>query len=147
MAVAVYLKNRTPTRSVVGMTPYEAWSGNGKKPSLKHLRVFGCLAFVHVPKERRTKLDYWAIPGIFVGYSVTTKQYQVYDPLAKQMHFSRDVVFREDRRYTAPTPLDEKILSSHLYRDVMPEVSSTTQAVTLSTDNAGTQPHVLHDSE
>ena len=37
--VAVYLKNRTPTRSVVGKTPYEAW--HGRKPSLKHLCAFG----------------------------------------------------------------------------------------------------------
>jgi hypothetical protein len=37
-SVTVYLKNSTPTRSVVGKTPYEAW--HGRKPSLKHLRVF-----------------------------------------------------------------------------------------------------------
>jgi len=50
--VAVYLKNCTPTRSVVGKTPYEAWHGSGGKPSLKHLHVFGCFAFVQVPKEK-----------------------------------------------------------------------------------------------
>jgi len=67
VSVGVYLKNRTPTRSVAGNTPYEAWHASGRKPSLKHLRVFGCLAFVHVPKEERKKLDYRATPGIFVG--------------------------------------------------------------------------------
>jgi hypothetical protein len=70
---AVYLKHRTPTGSVVGKTPYEAW--HGRKPSLKHLRVFGCLAFVHVPKEKRKKLDYRATPAIFVVYIISTKQY------------------------------------------------------------------------
>jgi hypothetical protein len=55
VSVAVYLKNRTPTGSVVGKTPYEAW--HGRKPLLKHFSVFGCLAFVHVPKEKRNKLD------------------------------------------------------------------------------------------
>jgi hypothetical protein len=39
VSVVVYLKNRTPTRSMVGKTPYEA--GHGRKPSLMHLRVFG----------------------------------------------------------------------------------------------------------
>jgi len=67
VSVAVYLKNRTPTRSVVGRTPYEAWHGSGKKPSLNHLRVFGCLAFIHVPKQKLKKLDYRATPGIFGG--------------------------------------------------------------------------------
>jgi hypothetical protein len=37
VSVAVYLKNRPPTRSEVGKTPFEAWHGSGRKPSLKHL--------------------------------------------------------------------------------------------------------------
>jgi len=121
VSVAVYLKNRTPTRSVVGKTPYEAWHGSGRKPSLKHLHVFGCLAFVHVPNEKRKKLDYRATPAIFVGYSISTKQYFVYDPLAKTLHRSRDVVFREGKRYTAPNAADEAILNKHFYRDVIEE--------------------------
>jgi len=86
VSVAVYRKNRTPTRSVVGKTPYEAWHGSGTKPSMKQLRVLGCLAFMHVQKEKQKKLDYRATPGIFVGYSISTKQYFVYDPLAKTLH-------------------------------------------------------------
>jgi hypothetical protein len=66
VSVAVYLKNCIPTRSVVGKTTYEAWHGYGKNASLKHLLMFGCLVFVHVPKEKRKKLDYRATPGIFV---------------------------------------------------------------------------------
>jgi len=77
VSVAVYLKNRTPMRSVVGKTRYDTWHGSGRTSSLKDLRVFGCLAFVHVPKEKRKKLDYRATPGIFVGYSISTKQYFV----------------------------------------------------------------------
>ena len=52
VSVAIYLKKRTPTRSVVGMTLYVPWHGSGRKTSLKHLAVFGCLALVHVPKEK-----------------------------------------------------------------------------------------------
>lgn len=112
---AVYLKNRTPTRSVIGMTPFEAW--HGIKPSVKHIRVFGCLAFVHVPKEKRLKLDFRATPVIFVGYGASTKQYLVYDPLARALHRSRDVIFREDRWYKAPNAADQAILSEHFYRE------------------------------
>jgi len=119
VSVAVDLKNRTPTRSVVGKTPYEAW--HGRKPLLKHLRVFGCLAFVHVQKEKRKKLDYRATHSIFVGYSISTKQYFVYEPLAKTLHHSRDVVFREGKRYTAPNAADEAIMHEHFYRDVIEE--------------------------
>ena len=52
---ACYLKNRSPTSALVDKTPYEVWSG--QKPSVAHLRVFGCEAFMHVPKEKRSKLD------------------------------------------------------------------------------------------
>jgi len=50
VSVAVYLKNRTPTHSVVGNTPHEA--RHERKPILKRVRVFGCLPFVHVLKEK-----------------------------------------------------------------------------------------------
>jgi hypothetical protein len=64
-SVAVYHKIPTVTRSLVGKTPYKAWPG--RKRLLKHLRVFGCLAFVHIPNENRMRLDDRATPGIFVG--------------------------------------------------------------------------------
>eukprot|EP00253_Pinus_taeda_P028451 PITA_28451 len=52
---ACYLVNRSPSSGLENKTPREVWTG--KKPSLSHLRVFGCDAYVHVPKEKRTKLD------------------------------------------------------------------------------------------
>ena len=124
---AIYIKNRTPTRSVVKMTPYEAWTG--RKPSLGHFRVFGCLAFVHIPEERRKKLDYRAVPGIFVGYCTTNKQYLVYDPINRKLIRSRDVVFREDKQYTAPTAYDDKIVKNHVYyREAIGEQDPTKPA-------------------
>jgi hypothetical protein len=126
VSVGVYLKNRTPTRSVVGKTTYEAWHRSGKNPSLKHLRVFGSLAFVHVPKEKRKELHYRATPSIFVGYSISTKQYFVYDPLASMLLSSRDVVIREGKLYTSPNAADEAILNEHFYRDVIEEPKPTT---------------------
>jgi hypothetical protein len=50
-----YLVNRSPSSTLDDKTPHEIWTG--KKPSLEHLRVFGCDAYVHVPKENRSKLD------------------------------------------------------------------------------------------
>jgi len=130
VSVVVYLKNCTPTRSVVSKSPYEGWHTSGMKPSLKHLRVFRCLAFVHIPKEKRKKLNYRATPGIFVGYSLSTKQCFVYDPLAKKLHCSRDGVFRERKQYTAPNAADEAILNEHFYRDVIEEPTPSKQSET-----------------
>jgi len=123
VSVAAYLNNHAPMQLVVGNTPFKAWLG--KKAFLNHLRVFGCLAFVHVPTENQKKLDYRAPPGIFVGYRISTKQYFVYDPLAKMLHRSRDVVFREGMRYTAPNAADEAIFNKHFYSDVIEEPKPT----------------------
>ena len=46
----VYLRNRSPTASLDGITPYEAWFGF--KPQVKHLRVFGSICYALVPKEK-----------------------------------------------------------------------------------------------
>ena len=51
----VYLRKISPTTSLEGITPYEAWFGF--KPKVKHLRVFGSICYALVPKEKRTKLD------------------------------------------------------------------------------------------
>jgi hypothetical protein len=52
---ACYLTNRSPSSMLVDKTMYEAWIC--KNPSHEHLRVFGCDAYVHVPKENRSELD------------------------------------------------------------------------------------------
>jgi hypothetical protein len=50
-----YLVNRSLSSTLDDKTPRKVWPG--KKPSLQHLRVFGCDAYVHVLKENRSKLD------------------------------------------------------------------------------------------
>jgi hypothetical protein len=78
MSTACYLVNRSPSSALDDTTPHEVWSG--KKPSLQHLRVFGCDAYVHVPKENRSKLDYKAEKCIFIGYKDGVKGYKLWNP-------------------------------------------------------------------
>ena len=51
--------------------------------------------YIHVPKEKRTKLDPSGRKGIFVGYSESSKAYQIYIPGQRQIEVSRDVTFEE----------------------------------------------------
>ncbi len=67
VATAVYIMNQTPTMTVHGTTPEEKFTG--KKPDVFHLIVFSCIAYVHVPDEKRSKLDPKADKCIFIGYS------------------------------------------------------------------------------
>ena len=83
---ACYLKNRSPTSTLVDKTPYEVWSS--QKPSVAHLRVFGCEAFMHVPKEKRRKLDNKAEKCIFVGYKDGIKGYKLWNPVTRKIVYS-----------------------------------------------------------
>ena len=90
---ACYLVNRSPSSALEDKNPHEVWTG--KKPSLSHLRVFGCDAYVHVPKEKRTKLDNKSERCIFIGYKDGLKGYKLWNPETRKVVYSRDVVFRE----------------------------------------------------
>jgi hypothetical protein len=52
----------------------------GKNPKISHLRIFGCPVYIHVPREKRTKLYPAGKWGIFVGYSESAKAYLIYIP-------------------------------------------------------------------
>ena len=93
VATVVYLRNRSPTKTIDGMTPFEAWKK--KRPSISHLRVFVCKANAHVPKDERGKLDSKARKCILVGYGEETKGYRLYDPNKRRICFSRDVSFNK----------------------------------------------------
>jgi len=93
IATIVYIINRTPTATVHGMTPEEKYSG--RKLDLSHLKVFGCIAYVHVLDELRTKLDSKAKKCVFIGYSLKQKGYKCYNLVTHEMRVSRDVVFDE----------------------------------------------------
>ena len=90
---ACYLKNRSPTSTLVDKTPYEVWSS--QKPYVSHLRVFGFKYFMHVLKEKMRKLDNKCEKCIFVGYKEGIKGYKLWNIVSRKVVYSRDVVFGE----------------------------------------------------
>lgn len=88
-----YLVNISPTSVLVDKTPPEVWSS--KKPSLAHLGAFGCDAFMHISKEKRSKLDNKAEKYIFIGYKYGVKGYKMWNLVTRKTIYSRDVIFRE----------------------------------------------------
>jgi hypothetical protein len=89
----VYLLNRSPMRSLEGMTPYEAW--HEKKPNLAHLRTFGSLIYVKNTKPHLKKLDDSSTKMVFVSYEARSKTYRAYDPRTGHVQVTRDVVLDE----------------------------------------------------
>jgi transposase InsO family protein len=51
----VYLKKRLSHSALGFKTPEEMFTG--KKPEVSHLKIFGCLVFIYIPKEKRNKLE------------------------------------------------------------------------------------------
>lgn len=92
-----HVLNRSPTLAVKDKTPEEAWSG--VKPSVEHFRVFGCVGHVHILNAKRIKLDDKSVSCVLLGMSLESKGYRLYDPIAKKIISSRDVIFEEHRQW------------------------------------------------
>jgi hypothetical protein len=95
LSTSVHVLNLTPCVPLQFDVPDKVWTG--KDVSYDHLRVFGCKAFVHIPKDERSKLDMKTRQCIFLGYGLDEFGYRLYDPVEKKLVRSRDVVFMEDQ--------------------------------------------------
>ncbi len=75
------------------MTPKEKFTN--RKPDVSHLKLFSCIAYVHVLDNKRSKLDPKVEKCIFIGYSLEQKGYKCFNPSTQNLQVSRDVVFDE----------------------------------------------------
>ena len=81
---------------MVDKTPHEVWSS--KNPSIAHLIFFECDAFMHVPKEKMSKLDNKVEKCIFVDYKDGIKGYKLWNPLTRKIVYRQDVIFKEVKK-------------------------------------------------
>lgn len=105
---AAHLINTMPLSSVHFSSPYELL--HGSKPSLYHLKFFGCLCYVSTVKAHRSKLDPRSIPCIFLWYPSAQKAYKVYDLENHKFIISKDIIFHEKH-----LPFRHFSISSHSY--------------------------------
>ena len=91
---ANYTLNRCPTRST-GKIPAIEWYQN--EVNYSKLRPFGCVCFIHIPKEKRQKFDSHSAKGIMVGYA--TIGYRIYNLETKKVQLARNIVFDEGQFY------------------------------------------------
>ena len=100
---AVYVLNRVSTTSRDReKTPFDVW--NGKKPDVRHLKIFGFPAFLHVPKQFTTKFEARSQKVFFVGYEEESTNYRVYCPGKKKVSTLRNVVFSEQKSNDGSPP-------------------------------------------
>ena len=72
---------------------------------------------IHIPKEKRTKLDTLGKKGIFVGYSESSKDYRIYFPGYKKIDISKDVILMKTQLTTNP----ERDLLKNLKNSKLPK--------------------------
>jgi hypothetical protein len=139
----VYVQNRLSHNALGFMIPEEMFSR--KNPKVSHLKIFGCPVFVHVPKEKRTKLDPSGKKGIFVGYCEVSKAFRIYIPGYHHIEISRDVTFDEDAtlKKSRRCQLEEVYEEEH----VAPTVAKPMREVITSHDEEILEDHDIIQSQ
>ncbi|CAJ2628405.1 unnamed protein product [Trifolium pratense] len=124
MKTAVDLINLSPSIPLDGDVPNRVWTG--KDVSYGYLRVFGCRAFVHIPRDERSKLDKKSKQCLFMGYGNEQFGYRLWDPVDKKIVRSRDVKFLEDQTIEDFEKAEKQKSDARSYIDVVPKPPSGT---------------------
>ncbi|KAL8496962.1 hypothetical protein ACS0TY_020589 [Phlomoides rotata] len=126
LETTAHILNLVPSKSVP-KTPSELW--NGRKPSLRHIRISGCP--VYVLDKEADKLEPRSELRLFVGYPRGTKGGLFYSPKDQQIVVSTHSRFLEDdymsnRKPKSEITLDEMRGSAHI-PTVQVDIPSDTQ--------------------
>nr|GFA43151.1 integrase, catalytic region, zinc finger, CCHC-type, peptidase aspartic, catalytic [Tanacetum cinerariifolium] len=93
IATACFTQNRSIIHYRFNKTPYELI--NGKKPDISFLHVFGALCYLKNDREDIGKLGAKGDIGFFIGYSVDSCAYRVYNRRKKKIMETMNVSFDE----------------------------------------------------
>lgn len=88
--MANFIRNRSPSQSIGGKSPYEIW--HKKIYDLSQIHEFGSKVVI-LDKKQKGKFAPRGLNGIFLGYDTFTKGYRIWIPDLKKIEISRDVRF------------------------------------------------------
>src|SRR6267142_969932 len=94
ISATVHIYNRSPSCTLQWWTPHEIWTG-GHVPDVSYFRIFGCKGYMHIPADKRCKLDAKATEVTLIGYESGSKGYRLWDNHTRSVHLSWDVTFDE----------------------------------------------------
>ena len=107
-----FLINRMPSRVIDFKSPVDVllkFFPNFKDIETLPPKIFGCVSFIHIPKQSRDKHDPRALRCVFLGYSSNQKGCKCYHPPTKRSHITMDVTFFESQPYFTHTYLQGEI--------------------------------------
>ena len=88
-----FIINRSPSSAIDFKISEEVCLG--RPIDYSSLKIFGCLAYVHMQSGERSKLDSKSRKCVFLGFEKGVKGYRVWDPISKKTVTSKDVIFDE----------------------------------------------------
>ncbi|RVW52634.1 Retrovirus-related Pol polyprotein from transposon TNT 1-94 [Vitis vinifera] len=115
LQTAVYILNIVPSKSIPN-TPLELW--NGRKPSLRHIRIWGCPA--HVLKGKTGKLEPRSEVCMFVGYPKGTRGGMFYSAQDNKVFVSTNATFLEYNYMADFKPRSKVVLEELLADEISP---------------------------
>ncbi|GKD89102.1 retrovirus-related pol polyprotein from transposon TNT 1-94 [Tanacetum coccineum] len=99
VATACYTQNRSIIILTHGKMEYHII--NDKKPSIKHLHIFGCICYITKDGENMDKMKEKGDPCVMVGYSTQSKGYHVYNKRTRLIVESIHIKFDEIKEMTS----------------------------------------------
>jgi hypothetical protein len=133
----IYVYNRLSHSALGFKTPKEMFTG--KKIEVSYLKILGCLVFVHIPKEKRTKLDPTGNKRIFVRYCEVSKAFRIYILGYHHIEINKDIAFDED----ATLKRSRKCQLEEVYEEepVAPRVAESINEVAVTPDDKISEDH------
>ncbi|KAG6737243.1 hypothetical protein POTOM_058756 [Populus tomentosa] len=107
---AVYLINHGPSVPLEFRLPEEVW--RGKEVQLSHLKVFGCVSYVHIDSDARNKLDAKSKKCFFIGYGDEEFGFRFWDDQNRKIIRSRNVIFNEKVMYKDRSSVETEMVDS-----------------------------------
>ncbi|GKB14438.1 zinc finger BED domain-containing protein RICESLEEPER 2-like protein, partial [Tanacetum coccineum] len=140
VSTACYVQNRVLVVKPHNKTPYELF--RGFKPALSFMRPFGCHVTILNTLDSLGKFDGKSDEGFFVGYSLSSKAFRVYNTRTRRVEENLHIGFLENK------PMIEGNGPKWLF-----DIDSLTQSMnyvpvtagTISNDSAGTSEEVIQD--
>ena len=99
LSIAVHLINRLPSHVLNNDSSFLRLFG--KLTNYSTLRTFGCVCYVHLPPQERTKLTAQSVKCAFLGYSAHQKGFLCYDHNLHRIRVSRNVIFQDNAYFFA----------------------------------------------
>ncbi|KAJ9542504.1 hypothetical protein OSB04_029010 [Centaurea solstitialis] len=112
VSTACFMQNQTLIVKRTGKTAYVMIEH--RKPNIDYFRVFGCKRYVLNDREDLGKFDPKSDESIFIGYSLNSKTYRVFNKRTRSILESSNVDFSETETYLDACPSNPNVILPEL---------------------------------